>query len=122
MRGTDGVMGIKPWDIGAGGLLVREAGGRATSTEGDEEFVSTGTIVVSNGLLHEQMLRVTHKSGAPFIPLYARPSQSQYGQSLLGLYGSIRNLARRLLECLRFYRTPAGAFETARLQIRLDSS
>jgi myo-inositol-1(or 4)-monophosphatase len=50
--------GIKPWDIAAGGLLVREAGGRATSTGGDEEFLSTGTIVVSNGLLHEQILRV----------------------------------------------------------------
>lgn len=46
----------------------------------------------------------------------------QYGQSLLGLYGSIRNLARRLLECLRFYRIPPEAFATARLQIRLDSS
>ncbi len=51
-------MGIKPWDIAAGGLLVREAGGRATSTEGDEESLSTGAIVVSNGLLHEQTLRV----------------------------------------------------------------
>ena len=36
---------------------MREAGGRATSTEGDEDFISTGTIVVSNGLLHEQILR-----------------------------------------------------------------
>ncbi|MCU0916993.1 MAG: hypothetical protein MUC88_20885 [Planctomycetes bacterium] len=46
----------------------------------------------------------------------------QAGQSLLGWYGSIRNLARRLLECLRFYRLPAEAFEAVRLQIRLDSS
>jgi myo-inositol-1(or 4)-monophosphatase len=57
-------LGIKPWDIGAGGLLVREAGGRATSTDGDEEFISTGTIVVSNGLLHEQMLRVLREGDA----------------------------------------------------------
>ena len=55
---------IKPWDIAAGGLLVREAGGRATSTKGDEEFMLTGTIVVSNGLLHEQILRVCAK-GTP---------------------------------------------------------
>jgi len=46
----------------------------------------------------------------------------QHGQSLIGLYGSVRNLARRLLECLRFYRIPAQAFEKAHLQIRLDSS
>ncbi len=50
--------GIKPWDIAAGGLLVHKAGGCATSTEGDEDFIPTGTIVVSNGLLHDQILRV----------------------------------------------------------------
>ena len=60
--------GIKPWDIGAGGLLVREAGGRATSTAGDEEFMSTGTIVVSNGLLHEQILRVLREGDNSPVP------------------------------------------------------
>jgi myo-inositol-1(or 4)-monophosphatase len=60
--------GIKPWDVGAGGLLVREAGGRTTSIEGDEEFISTGTIVVSNGLLHEQMLRVLREGDAAPVP------------------------------------------------------
>ena len=60
--------GIKPWDIAAGGLLVREAGGRATSTEGDEEFVSTGTIVVSNGLLHDQILRVLREGDDAPLP------------------------------------------------------
>ena len=59
---------IKPWDIAAGGLLVREAGGRATSTAGDEEFVSTGTIVVSNGLLHEQILRVLREGDNAPLP------------------------------------------------------
>ncbi len=60
--------GITPWDIAAGGLLVREAGGRATATAGDEEFISTGTIVVSNGLLHEQMLRVLREGDAAPLP------------------------------------------------------
>jgi myo-inositol-1(or 4)-monophosphatase len=50
--------GVKPWDIGAGALIVREAGGRVTSTGGDENFLSTDSILASNGLLHEQMLRV----------------------------------------------------------------
>lgn len=46
-----------------------------------------------------------------------------YGTSLVGLYGSVRNLARRLLECLRYYPIPAEAFTSqARIQIRLDSS
>ncbi len=62
MRGTERLMGIQPWDIGAGGLLVREARERATSTKGNEAFLSTGTIVVANGLLHEQILRVLREA------------------------------------------------------------
>lgn len=60
--------GIKPWDIAAGGLIVREAGGRTTSTDGDEEFISTGTIVVSNGLLHDQILRVLREGDDAPLP------------------------------------------------------
>jgi myo-inositol-1(or 4)-monophosphatase len=61
-------LGVKPWDVGAGGLLVREAGGRTTSAEGDEEFIWTGTIVTSNGLLHEPMLRVLREGDAAPLP------------------------------------------------------
>jgi myo-inositol-1(or 4)-monophosphatase len=50
--------GVKPWDVGAGALLVREAGGRVTAVDGVGDFISSATILVSNGLLHEQMLRV----------------------------------------------------------------
>jgi hypothetical protein len=39
-----------------------------TSTEGDEEFISTGTIVLSNGLLHERMLRVLRESDDASLP------------------------------------------------------
>jgi myo-inositol-1(or 4)-monophosphatase len=58
--------GVKPWDVGAGVLIVREAGGRVTSTDGDENFLSNETILVSNTWLHGQMLRVLREgSGAP---------------------------------------------------------
>jgi hypothetical protein len=47
----------------------------------------------------------------------------QYGKSVLALYGSLRNIARRLLDCLRHRLIPAEAFDSAqRIQIRLDSS
>jgi myo-inositol-1(or 4)-monophosphatase len=49
---------VKPWDVGAGALIVREAGGRVTAIDGEADFLSGDTILVSNGLLHEQMLRV----------------------------------------------------------------
>jgi len=57
---------VKPWDIGAGALIVREAGGRVTSVDADENFLSNDSILVSNGLLHGQMLRVlTEGTKAP---------------------------------------------------------
>jgi myo-inositol-1(or 4)-monophosphatase len=58
--------GVQPWDIGAGALVVLEAGGRITFVDGDKNFLSTASILVSNGLLHEQMLEVlTAGSEAP---------------------------------------------------------
>lgn len=49
---------LKPWDVGAGVLLVREAGGRATNFEGGPDCVSGEFIVASNGRIHDEMLRV----------------------------------------------------------------
>ena len=47
----------------------------------------------------------------------------QYGKTVLALYGSLRNIARRLLDCLRYRLIPAEAFAlNPRIQIRLDSS
>ncbi len=51
-------MGLHPWDVAAGTLLVREAGGRATDLAGDEDYPSGRRIVASNGLIHQQMLDV----------------------------------------------------------------
>jgi hypothetical protein len=41
---------------------------RVTSAEGGEEFLSMGTIVVSNGLLPEQILRVLRERDAAPLP------------------------------------------------------
>lgn len=50
--------GVQSWDVAAGTLIVREAGGKVTFGGDDETFLSTDAILVSNGLLHPQMLRV----------------------------------------------------------------
>jgi myo-inositol-1(or 4)-monophosphatase len=60
--------GTKPWDVGAGALIVREAGGHVTSADGGEDFLSKETILVSNGLLHEQMLLVLSKGNEAPLP------------------------------------------------------
>jgi myo-inositol-1(or 4)-monophosphatase len=49
---------LNPWDVAAGGLLVREAGGRATDFDGELDCLSGDAIVASNGHIHDEMLRV----------------------------------------------------------------
>jgi len=49
---------LKPWDVAAGVLLVREAGGRATDFAGGLDCLSGEFILASNGHIHEEMLRV----------------------------------------------------------------
>jgi myo-inositol-1(or 4)-monophosphatase len=50
-------MRLAPWDIAAGLLLVREAGGRVTDLEGRDIFPSNTPVVASNGHLHEWLLQ-----------------------------------------------------------------
>jgi len=60
---------LKPWDVAAGVLLVREAGGRATDFAGTPDCLSGEEIVASNGLIHEEMLRVIREGAdAPLPP------------------------------------------------------
>lgn len=47
---------LAPWDVAAGQLIVREAGGRVTTLDGTDAPVAHGPIVASNGLLHEWLL------------------------------------------------------------------
>lgn len=49
---------LNPWDFSAAMLLVREAGGRVTDLEGRDAGVAGGTIVASNGILHDWFLAV----------------------------------------------------------------
>ena len=42
-------MSLKPWDMAAGVLLVREAGGRVTKSDGGPFDVDTADLLASNG-------------------------------------------------------------------------
>jgi myo-inositol-1(or 4)-monophosphatase len=50
--------GLRPWDVAAGVLLVEEAGGRVTHYDGSPFDIYATHIAASNGLVHEEMLRV----------------------------------------------------------------
>ena len=47
---------LKPWDVAAGVLMIREAGGTVTTFDGSAYDVSNHRIVASNGLIHGEMV------------------------------------------------------------------
>jgi myo-inositol-1(or 4)-monophosphatase len=48
---------LSPWDVAAGTLLVREAGGCVTRVDGAPTEVGARSHLASNGLVHEEMIR-----------------------------------------------------------------
>src|SRR6058998_435147 len=51
-------MGLSPWDMAAGALLVQEAGGLVGDFRGDSGYVDSGRIVCGNPKIFAQMLQV----------------------------------------------------------------
>jgi myo-inositol-1(or 4)-monophosphatase len=47
---------VRPWDVAAGALIVREAGGTVTATDGSPFEVDAGQVLASNGRLHQAMI------------------------------------------------------------------
>ncbi|WP_427024150.1 inositol monophosphatase family protein [Aureimonas ureilytica] len=57
---------LKPWDIAAGSLLVREAGGFVTDTEGNKFDLMQGDVACGNELIHRQLLAELKKANTAF--------------------------------------------------------
>ncbi|QCU90596.1 inositol monophosphatase family protein [Thiomicrorhabdus sediminis] len=53
---------LKPWDIAAGALIVKEAGGLATDFNGGENFLNSGNIMCANTKLYKEMAQVIGKT------------------------------------------------------------
>jgi myo-inositol-1(or 4)-monophosphatase len=49
-------IGLGPWDIAAGSIIIREAGGTVSDFGGGDQFLETGNIVAANKELHEAIL------------------------------------------------------------------
>jgi myo-inositol-1(or 4)-monophosphatase len=52
---------LNSWDVAAGYLIVREAGGRISNFDGSETTVFEKETLATNGLIHEQMLNVINQ-------------------------------------------------------------
>ena len=44
---------VQPWDLAAGALIVTEAGGRVSRTDGTAFDVEGGQVLSSNGAVHD---------------------------------------------------------------------
>ncbi len=57
---TESIMipGANSWDVAAGVLMVREAGGKVTDFKGKEWTLKSSNMLASNGKVHKELLRV----------------------------------------------------------------
>jgi myo-inositol-1(or 4)-monophosphatase len=53
--------GLNPWDVAAGVLLIEEAGGRVSDFVGEQLDIYSPKVLVSNGRIHEQMMRILER-------------------------------------------------------------
>ena len=51
-------LNLSPWDMAAGALIVKEAGGQVSDFEGGEFSIYKPEVIASNGLIHERMIEV----------------------------------------------------------------
>ncbi|HEX8808666.1 MAG TPA: inositol monophosphatase family protein, partial [Xanthobacteraceae bacterium] len=53
---------LSPWDLAAGSLLVREAGGFVSDLDGGDAIMQKGNIVAGNETMHRELLRLLREA------------------------------------------------------------
>jgi myo-inositol-1(or 4)-monophosphatase len=54
---------LSPWDLAAGILLVREAGGFVSDLDGGDAVLSKGSVAAGNDTMHRELLRLIKEAG-----------------------------------------------------------
>ncbi len=57
-------IGLFPWDLAAGIVLVREAGGFVTDVAGGDKMMATGEIIAANSHLHGKLAAILSKAAS----------------------------------------------------------
>ena len=57
---------LQPWDVAAGALIVAEAGGRVTTIDGGPFASRSGSVLATNGHVHQEMLETIAGFSARF--------------------------------------------------------
>jgi len=53
---------LSPWDLAAGSLVVREAGGFLSDLDGGDAILSKGNVVAGNETMHRELLRLLREA------------------------------------------------------------
>jgi len=57
--------GLSPWDVAAGSILVREAGGFVTDLDGADTPWISGDVVAGNETMHRELVRLVNSAARP---------------------------------------------------------
>jgi myo-inositol-1(or 4)-monophosphatase len=49
---------LQPWDIAAGQIIVREAGGIFSGITGNDDALKTGNVICGNEFIHAELLKI----------------------------------------------------------------
>ena len=60
-----GKTGLSPWDVAAGILMIREAGGFVSDCAGGQDMLDSGPIVAGNETIHRALLKTLKKPMTP---------------------------------------------------------
>ena len=61
-------LGLQPWDIAAGVLLIQEAGGVVTDIRGGDQLMKTGNVVGGNLRVHQALMDAVKPHLGPDLP------------------------------------------------------
>ena len=66
---TDGFfeIGLSPWDIAAGALIISEAGGLVSDFAGESDYLKTGNVVAGSPKIFAQLLKIVANHQTPAI-------------------------------------------------------
>src|ERR1035437_5734761 len=54
---------LSPWDMAAGQIIVREAGGVVSGIEGDDDPLKTGSVICGNEFVHAELVKIVKPVG-----------------------------------------------------------
>ncbi len=52
--------GLKPWDVAAGAIIIKQAGGKVSDFNGTDQFLFNGEIIASNSAYFEEFYTIVH--------------------------------------------------------------